>query len=138
MTDAHQPGAGGKLHHGLRGRIRAFRVTLWTLIVPPTVWAVHFLFCYLWVSVSCARQGAFPRFTTAFVIGTAVALAIIVASGVIAWIQSRTPGDPPPHEEGTDNDRTRFLATATLLLAGLSFVAVVFTAAPALMLTDCR
>ncbi len=119
-------------------RIRGLRVTLWTLIVPPTVWAVHFLFCYLWVAVSCAKLGAFPRFPVAFVVGTLAALAIIVASGWIAWVQSRTPGDDPPHDEGTDIDRLRFLATATLLLAGLSFVAVLFTAAPALLLTDCR
>lgn len=127
--------------HGRRtlgARLRDLRVTLWTLIVPPGVWAVHFMFCYLWVAVSCARQGAFPRFTTAFVIGTLVALGIIVASGAIAWMQSRTPGDPAPHDEGTDIDRLRFLAKSTLLLAGLSFVAVIFTAAPALMLTDCR
>ncbi len=122
----------------LRQRVRGLRVTLWTLILPPTVWAGHFLFCYLWVAVSCAKAGAFPRFTVAFVIGTVVALAIIVASGWIGWIQSRTPGDPPPHDEGTDIDRLRFLAHATMLLAALSFVAVVFTAAPALMLTDCR
>jgi hypothetical protein len=128
----------GPERRGLRHRVRELRVTLWTLIVPPGVWAVHFLFCYLWVAVSCARLGAFPRFTTAFVIGTVAALAIIVASGWIAWVQSRAPGDPAPHDEGTDIDRLRFLATSTLLLAGLSFVAVIFTAAPALMLTDCR
>lgn len=122
----------------LRDRIRGLRITLWTLIVPPGVWAVHFLFCYLWVAVSCAKLKEFPRFPVAFVIGTVVALAIIVGSGVIAWVQSRTPGDDPPHEQGTEIDRLRFVATATLMLAGLSFVAVLFTAAPALMLTDCR
>lgn len=123
---------------GFGERLRALRVTLWTLIVPPSVWAVHFLFCYLWVSVSCAKFGAFPPFPVAFIVGTGVALLIITASGVIAWVQTRGPGDPPPHEQGTDNDRLRFLAESTLLLAGLSFVAVLFTAAPALMLTDCR
>lgn len=128
----------GRLHHGLRDRILGLRVTLWTLIVPPTVWAVHFLFCYLWVSVSCAKMGAFPRFPVAFLIGTGIALLVILASGVIAWVQARGPGDAPPHDESTDTDRLRFLATATVLLAALSFVAVIFTAAPAIMLTDCR
>lgn len=128
----------GRLHHGLRRRILGLRVTLWTLIVPPTVWAGHFLFCYLWVAISCAKTGAFARFPAAFVIGTAVALAIILASGAIAWVQARGPGDPPPHEQSTDRDRLRFLALATLLLAALSAAGVVFTAAPALMLTDCR
>ena len=126
------------MKRGFGDRLRALKVTLWTLIVPPSVWAAHFLFCYLWVAISCAKLGAFPRFPVAFVIGTFVALAIITASGAIAWVQTRGPGDDPPHEQGTDVDRLRFLAKSTLLLAGLSFVAVLFTAAPALMLTDCR
>ncbi|MBW6522693.1 hypothetical protein KZ810_04210 [Sphingomonas sp. RHCKR47] len=130
MSEEHQ--------NNLAARLRSRRVTLWTLIVPPTVWAVHFMFCYLWVAVSCAKLGGFARFPVAFVIGTIVALAIIIASGAVAFVQSRTPGDPPPHDESTEIDRTRFLATATLLLAGLSVVGVLFTAAPALMLTDCR
>ncbi len=128
----------GPERRGVRHRLRELRVTLWTLIVPPSVWAVHFLFCYLWAAVSCAKLGELPRFTTAFVIGTIVAEAIILASGWIAWVQTRTPGDPAPHDQGTDIDRLRFLAVSTLLLAGLSFVAVIFTAVPALMLTDCR
>lgn len=126
------------MKRGFGDRLRALKVTLWTLIVPPSVWAAHFLFCYLWVAISCAKLGAFERFPIAFVIGTIVALAIITASGTIAWFQTQGRGDPPPHEESTDEDRLRFLAKSTLLLAGLSFVAVLFTAAPALMLTDCR
>ena len=111
-------------------RARRLNVTLWTLIVPPTTWAVHFLFSYLWAAVSCARLGVWARFPTAFAIGTLVALLVIVAAGVIAWQQARTPGAPAPHDDGTDIDRLRFLAYATMLLAGLSFVAVLFTAAP--------
>jgi len=121
----------------LKGAHR-LRVTLWTLIVPPTTWAVHFLFSYLWVAISCERIGKWALFPTAFAIVTVVALIVILASGVIAWQQSRTPGDPPPHNEGTDIDRLRFLAYSTMLLAGLSFVAVIFTAMPVLMLGDCR
>lgn len=121
--------------------LRGLRVTLWTLIVPPTVWAAHFLFCYLWAAIECA-PGSGPvgqdHLPVAVSVATAVALAAIVASGAIAWVQERTPGDEPPHEEGTDVDRLRFLAKSTLLLAGLSAVAVVFTALPVLFLTDCR
>lgn len=126
------------MKRGFGDRVRKLKVTLWTLIVPPTVWAAHFLFCYLWVAVSCAKIGAFPRFPVAFLVGTLAALALIAGSGAIAWVQSRTPGDDPPHEQGTDIDRLRFLAKSTLLLAGLSFVAVLFTAVPALMLENCR
>lgn len=119
-------------------RARRLRVTLWTLIVPPTTWAVHFLFSYLWAAVSCAKIGAWARFPTAFAVGTVIALVVIVGAGVIAWQQARTPGDPAPHDAGTEIDRLRFLAYSTLLLSALSFIAVVFTALPVLVLSDCR
>ncbi|MHA6719865.1 hypothetical protein ACX40Y_10495 [Sphingomonas sp. RS6] len=122
----------------LRQRIRALRVTLWTLIVPPTSWAAHFLFSYLWAAVRCAKTGRYVDAPAVFWGGTIAALLVIVASGWIAWVQSRTPGDHPPHEASTDIDRLRFLAYATLLLAGLSLVGVIFTAVPVLFLRDCR
>jgi len=123
---------------GFRDRVARLRVTLWTLIVPPTLWAAHFLFSYLWAAVLCARTGDFARYPSVFAVGTALALALIVASGWVAWVQSRTPGDDPPHEGGTEIDRLRFLAVATLMLAGLSFVGVVFTALPVMFIGDCR
>lgn len=126
------------MKRGLAETVRSLKATLWTLIVPPTAWAVHFLFSYFWASVHCAKTGAFSKYAAVFWGGTALALLVIIASGVIAWTQSRTPGDPPPHKEGTDIDRLRFTAYSTLLLAGLSFVAVVFTALPVVFIQDCR
>lgn len=113
------------------------KVTLWTLIVPPAIWAGHFLFSYLWAAVSCAKAGRFATFPTLFVAGTLVALLLIALSGWIAWRQGGMPGQSSPHEDGTDIDRLRFLAKSTLLLAGLSFVGVLFTALPVLFLKDC-
>ncbi len=126
------------MKRGFHGMISRLRVTLWTLIVPPTVWAGHFLFSYLWAAIHCAKLGGFPRLPILYGAGTLVALLLIVAAGTIAHVQSRVPGDTPPHEEGTDADRIRFLAFSTVLLAALSFVGVIFTAAPVLFLTDCR
>jgi hypothetical protein len=123
---------------GLTRWARSLSVTLWTLIVPPLAWAVHFLFSYLWAAVRCAKTGSFTTAPAIFWAGTALALLVILASGGIALVQSRAPGDHPPHEEGTESDRLRFLAYSTLLLAGLSFVGVLFTALPVLFITDCR
>ena len=67
-----------------------------------------------------------------------LALLMIGLSGWIAWAQARLPGNPPPHEDSTRIDRLRFLAKSTLLLAGLSFVGVLFTALPVIFLRDCR
>jgi heme/copper-type cytochrome/quinol oxidase subunit 2 len=114
------------------------KVTLWTLIVPPTTWAAHFLFSYLWAAISCAKVGEFATFPTLFVVGTAIALVVIATSGWIAWRQSRVPGDAPPHQDSTDVDRLRFLAVSTMLLAGLSFIAVIYTALPVVFIATCR
>lgn len=122
----------------LRDRIQGLRTTLWTLIVPPGTWAVHFLFSYLWASLHCAKIGDFARFPVLFAAGTVLALVVILASGWVAHVQAQQPGDDPPHDAGTEIDRLRFLATATELLAGLSFIGVVFTAMPVVFLTDCR
>jgi len=119
-------------------RIRKLNVSLWTLIVPPTVWAGHFLFSYLWAALNCAKRGKFATFPTLYVAGTVLALVLIGAAGTVATIQARTPGDPPPHEQSTDIDRLRFLAVATQLLAVLSAIGVIFTATPVAFLTDCR
>jgi len=74
---------------------RDLKVTLWTLIIPPTIWAVHFLFCYLWVAVTCAKSPtpatALDGFPLATLIATVVALLGIVAAGYIARVQSQTP-----------------------------------------------
>ncbi|MBD8679451.1 hypothetical protein [Sphingomonas sp. CFBP 13720] len=126
------------MKRGFGHRVRELKVTLWTLIVPPSVWAAHFLFSYLWAAIRCAKLGGFATFPTLYAIGTGIALLVILAAGVIAHLQSHVPGDDPPHEEGTDIDRTRFLAFSTVLLSALSFVGVLFTAAPVLFLTDCR
>ena len=126
------------MKRGLHGMVAKLKVTLWSLIVPPTVWAVHFLFSYLWAAIHCAKVGGFPRLPILYAAGTIVALLLILAAGIVAHLQSRVPGDTPPHEEGTDSDRIRFLAFSTVLLAALSFVGVIFTAAPVLFLTDCR
>lgn len=126
------------MKRGLPELIRGVRVTLWTLIIPPTTWAVHFLFAYIWASVHCAKTGHFSRYPSIFWGGTVLALVVIVAAGVLAFVQSRAPGDPPPHEQGTDIDRLRFLAYSTYLLSGLSFVGVVFTAMPVLFIGNCR
>ncbi|WP_203234450.1 hypothetical protein [Sphingomonas solaris] len=123
---------------GLHQRIRALHVTLWTLIVPPATWASHFLFSYLWAAVHCAKTGHFADEPAVFWTGTGLAAIVIVASGWIALVQARKPGDHPPHNEGTEIDRLRFLAYATLLLAGLSVVGVAFTALPVLFIDNCR
>ncbi|WAJ30225.1 hypothetical protein [Antarcticirhabdus aurantiaca] len=118
------------------------RDNLWTLITPPTVWAWHFLLSYITAAYACAPNDAIfeaipgPRLLVAVL--TVVALAIIAWCGVRAWREWQSEYVAPPFNEASPAHRERFLEFSTLLLAGLSFVGVVFVAMPALFVVDCR
>jgi hypothetical protein len=116
------------------------QATLWSLIVPPTVWSLHFLFCYVYAAIHCAKGGPLQSLDTvrpAIAAVTVIALLIVAASAYVS-AQMLIEGDPPPYQESTDEDRHRFLAMAKLLLAALSFVAILYTAIPAFIFPDCR
>ena len=53
---------------------------------------------------------------------------------VVQKLRSELPMSSMPFKSG---DRILFQGYATLLLSGLSFVAVIFTALPALFVTEC-
>lgn len=116
--------------------------SLWTLFTAPTIWALHSLACYITAAVFCAKAGAasFSFEAMRFALGavTLVALAGIVLSAYLAWRQWGFGSGDPPHDEPTRRDRLLFQGFATLLLSGLSFVAVVFVAVPLLFIGACQ
>lgn len=115
--------------------------SLWTLFTGPVVWALHFLVCYIVAAIFCEKPdlfgGDFDTVRTMIAAVTALALTMIVLSAVLAWRQWGFGTGDPPHDDSTRNDRLGFQGYATLLLSGLSFVAVIFTALPALFITEC-
>jgi Kef-type K+ transport system membrane component KefB len=115
--------------------------SLWTLFTAPAVWALHFLACYIGAAVFCEKPellGAdFDHLRIAIGVVTVLALAMIVLSATLAYRQWGFGTGDPPHDEPTRHDRTLFQGYATMLLSGLSFIAVVFTALPALFVTEC-
>ncbi len=115
--------------------------TLWTLFTAPVVWALHFLACYVGAAIFCEKPwllgGDFHNLRMAIAVMTALALAMIVLAAALAWRQWGFGAGDPPHDDPTRRDRLLFQGYATLLLSGLSFVAVIFTAMPALFLTEC-
>jgi hypothetical protein len=116
--------------------------SLWAMIVAPTIWAVHFLACYILAAVFCAKAGAAADLATVrwWIAGlTLVALAAIAACTIQAFrLGHFMEGKAAPHDADTIHDRRRFLAYATLMLSGLSFVATVFVALPAAFFASCR
>ncbi len=117
------------------------RTTLWALFAPPTLWALHFLFCYVVAAVVCAfagRAASLDGTRLAIAVATLVALALVGLCARTALHEARIEGDPPPHSDSTLEDRRRFVAVSTLLLSALSIVAIVFTALPAVFVGDCR
>lgn len=115
--------------------------SLWTLFTAPVVWAAHFLFCYVGAAVFCEKPELFGADlgTLRIAIGvvTACALAMIVLAAALAWRQWGFGTGDPPHDDPTRRDRLLFQGYATLLLSGLSFIAVVFTALPVLFIHEC-
>ncbi|MGA1834446.1 hypothetical protein [Rhizobium wenxiniae] len=116
--------------------------SLWTLFTAPTVWAVHFIGCYVAVAIYCAKAAAvdFGFDTVRFLLAgfTVLALAVIVLSAYLAWRQWGFGVDGPPHDQPTKKGRTLFQGYATLLLSGLSFVAVVYAAIPLIFIAECQ
>jgi hypothetical protein len=117
--------------------------SLWAMIIAPTIWAVHFLACYILAAIFCAKA-ATPSADLApvrwWIAGlTVVALAAIAACAIQAFRRGHfMERKAAPHDADSIHDRRRFLAYATLMLSGLSFVATVFVALPAVFFASCR
>ena len=115
--------------------------SLWTLFTAPVVWALHFLACYIGAAIFCEKPGFlnanFDTLRIAIGLLTLLSLAMIALAAILAWRQWGFGGGDPPHDDPTRRDRLLFQGYATLLLSGLSFVAVIFTALPVLFITEC-
>jgi len=118
------------------------RASLWMLTAGPATWAVHFLLSYVTAAIWCAKAArvAAPLGTArvALIAYTVVALAVIVAVGWRSWRQHQWGDAELPHDAASAGDRHRFLGFATLLLCGLGFVAVVYSALAIGLIGTCR
>ena len=123
-------------------RIAERHESLWLLAASPTVWAVHFMSCYVTAAIWCAKVPnevmVLGGVRTAIAVYTMVALAAI---GVIGWVGYRAQAygsEPPPHDQDTPEDRHRFMGLSTLLLSGLSAIAVIYAALVPLFVVTCQ
>lgn len=115
---------------------------LWTLIAAPTIWGFHFLFSYFLAAYKCAPNA--DPFEDIGGTRVAIVMVTLVSLGLIALIlrraqrEWREEGGGFRNSKDTPEARERFLEFSTLLLAGLSFVAVIYETMPVLLIGDCR
>jgi hypothetical protein len=117
--------------------------SLWRVIAAPTIWALHFLACYVVAAVYCAKAATgVPLEPVRFFIAAATVLAL----AAIAYVVARAWGDWGLSLRDDDliydmpevEERHRFLSHMTLMLSALSALAVLYVALPAVFLETCR
>jgi hypothetical protein len=116
--------------------------SLWILTIAPTIWAAHLLLCYVTAAIWCAKfvpfGGPLDGIRSAIMWYTVVALGGIGIIGSEGFRRHRSGTEATTHDLDTAEDRHRFLGFATLLLSGLSAVAVLYAALAASYFDTCR
>lgn len=108
------------------------------LAAAPLIWAAHFVICYVLVSLSCMLGwGRMALGLNPAEIG--IALVTLAALALLAFIATMSyeryryfQADSSPGE-----DIGCFIALNSVLLCGISTVALIWVAFPALMLPVC-
>jgi hypothetical protein len=106
---------------------------------------VHFLLCYSVAAVWCAKYAAAPDapltpVRIAIAVFSAAALLPVALIGWDGFRRHRLPGGEKGahHASDTPEDRHRFLGFATLLLSGLSAIAIIYEALAAVFIRSCE
>jgi hypothetical protein len=113
---------------------------LWLIAAPLGIWAVHFVLAYSTAAIWCARavdrDGSLSGARIAIAVYSAVAL---IAVGWLGWRGWRRHHPvKPPYDQDTSADRYRFLGHVTLLLSGLSALAIACETLVIAFIGSCR
>jgi hypothetical protein len=111
---------------------------LWRLLPAPLIAAVHFTICYISTSVYCIRSDTGNLMELRATLGW-LTLAAVAAIGFCAWAAWRRLRLVRRAREGNAQRRgeVEFLSRITLYLANLSWVGVLFIAAPLVFFGAC-
>jgi hypothetical protein len=116
--------------------------SLWLLTIAPTIWAAHLLLSYITAAIWCAKfagmDASLGGVQTAIAWYTTVALVGIAFVGWEGFRRHLYGTETTTHDLDSPEDRHRFLGFATLLLSGLSAVAVLYAALAAMYFDTCR
>jgi uncharacterized membrane protein YozB (DUF420 family) len=116
---------------------------LWRVIAGPSIWAVHFLICYVTAAVHCQKAGRdadLDSITGIVIVATLLALASIAGSafGLLRTYARSLTEDDFDFEHDSREERHRFLSHVALMLSVLAAVGVIYVAIPVLYLGSCR
>ena len=123
-----------------RNRGRGAADPLWVPLVAPIIWSTHFTICYIWAAMACGRFA--PRIAGSLDVTlmalTAIALVAIGAFFLrgVRQLHYRLPDQS--NDDGTPEDRAKFMSYMTVLLAGMSWIATVFVGVAGLSMGGCR
>lgn len=147
MSADEDPDRAGPAHaEEEKGAFGAEVSSLFRIAIAPTIWTAHFLFSYAAMAVFCAKFGVDRDSILGFRLAVAglglVALAAIARTGVVAFREWNIDARRDLRQVAIeiveeDEDRHKFMNHAALLLAVVSFVGVVYTALPVLVIRSC-
>ena len=113
---------------------------LWVPLLGPIIWSSHFTVSYIWAAMACGRFASriAGSLDTALIVMTVIA---IIPIGVLfvrglRQLDYRLPDQP--NDDGTPEDRSRFMAYMTILLAGMSGIATLFVGVAAFSMGGCQ
>ncbi|WP_407652746.1 transmembrane prediction [Aporhodopirellula aestuarii] len=117
------------------------RQQLWWIALGPSIWAVHFLACYLTAAIWCEKFASAGSANSPlwWLIGvySVIALVGLIVVSVMSFRSFRR-GDPPVSYDFDDpHERTPFLGFTAYLLSLLSIVATLFTVLVFLLVRSC-
>jgi len=102
------------------------------------VWAMHFAFVYGFNTLACARQFSSAHLLGIEIVPLAVAAATGVALIVVVALLLVTRRRPVAAQSPGERERVDAFARYTALaIGGLSLVAILWTALPALLVSPC-
>ena len=116
--------------------------TLWLLPAAPAMWGLHFMASYVTAAIWCGKvmgpSGSLTAARTAIALYTLVALTGICAIGYAGYRRQHSESLTPEHDDDTPHDRHWFIGFSTLLLAGMSAIAVCYAALAAFLIEGCQ
>nr|WP_202908851.1 transmembrane prediction [Roseimaritima ulvae] len=130
----------GSIRKHDESRPKPIRDRLWWVVSAPSLWALHFLACYITAAIWCEKASHPEQMSFLYALITGYSVVALVGIAAVGWLSYRNfrRGDPPlPYDFDDPQDRTHFIGFTTFLLAALSGIATLFTVLVFVLVGTC-